>query len=592
MYRQFWRIFVKEYGRLHLAVAICGLTIVSAMLEGVNIGLLVPLLETLNSSDGEGVHWLTRGFSNLFGAVGISFQLETILLTLGLLVASITGLKYLREILVARTRVDLIVWMRTRNMGGMLNADISYFHRERLGTLTNTLVTQAIWIGSSLFTITEIIASLAIVLAYLTAAFLIDPALTAISLALMGLVILSVQHIVRRSKALGQAAVSRQYDLESSALESLSGIHMVKSFLLEGVRLLDFYGKAREVGEVEFHMYRNRALMVAYQEMILFVLIGAIVYVGFSILSLDVAVVVALLFILYRAAPRLASMNNLRQVLVASLSALSRVEKTVEETFTPKVVSGPRPFSGLHRSIELKNVRFSYDGVTEVFRDASFQIGRGEMTAIVGASGVGKTTLVDLILRYYDPVGGEILVDGVDLKELDLTSWRRSIGVVSQDTFLFNDTVANNITLGRPEVSEANLVEAATQAYAHDFIQQLPKGYQTEIGDRGWNLSGGQRQRLALARAILTKPDILILDEPTSSLDSESEQLIQTYIREIRGSCTLVVVAHRMSTIQDADKIVVLEDGKVAEEGDLATLMAAKGAFANNYLLQTARRSK
>jgi subfamily B ATP-binding cassette protein MsbA len=174
----------------------------------------------------------------------------------------------------------------------------------------------------------------------------------------------------------------------------------------------------------------------------------------------------------------------------------------------------------------------------------------------------------------------------VDLRELDLESWRKTIGVVSQDVFLFNDTVANNIALWRPEASQESIIEAAKQAYAHEFIQQMPEGYETTIGDRGWNLSGGQRQRLALARAIFSKPEVLILDEATSSLDSESERFIQEYINEIRGTRTLVVVAHRMSTIRGADKIVVLEEGKIVEEGDLNSLLAASGPFARFYRLQ------
>jgi ABC-type multidrug transport system fused ATPase/permease subunit len=193
---------------------------------------------------------------------------------------------------------------------------------------------------------------------------------------------------------------------------------------------------------------------------------------------------------------------------------------------------------------------------------------------------------VDLILRFYDPVQGSIEVDGVDLKDLDLTSWRRSIGVVSQDIYLFNETIAYNIGVGRTDANIEQIVEAAKQAYAHDFIQQLADGYETKIGDRGWNLSGGQRQRIALARAILKRPEILILDEATSSLDSESEQLIQDYMKEIRNSCTMIVVAHRTSTIQDADKIVVLLDGVIAEEGDWDTLSAGSGLLANYHRLQ------
>ena len=197
--------------------------------------------------------------------------------------------------------------------------------------------------------------------------------------------------------------------------------------------------------------------------------------------------------------------------------------------------------------------------------------------------------MIDLILRYYDPSEGSVLVDSEDLRQLDLASWRRSIGLVSQDVFLFNDTVLNNIAVGNQDSTMQEVVEAAVGAYAHEFIEQLPMGYDTLIGDQGWNLSGGQRQRIALARAILRKPSILILDEATSALDSESEQAVQNHIRRMHGKCTILAVAHRTSTIQDADKIVVLQDGQIVEEGNWDTLLAEAGIFATYHKLQSER---
>ena len=223
-----------------------------------------------------------------------------------------------------------------------------------------------------------------------------------------------------------------------------------------------------------------------------------------------------------------------------------------------------------------------------VLEDASFAVEKGNITALIGVSGAGKSTLVDLVLRFHDPSSGSILVDGVDLRNLTLKSWRSAIGVVNQDIFLFNDTVFNNIAMGFPEATKEQIIEAATDAFADQFIRQLPQGYDTLVGERGWNLSGGQRQRIALARAILRKPQILILDEATSSLDSESEQYIQKYINNIKGISTVLIVAHRMSTIQSADKIVVLENGRITEEGNWDSLLAKDAGLANYLQLQIA----
>ena len=217
----------------------------------------------------------------------------------------------------------------------------------------------------------------------------------------------------------------------------------------------------------------------------------------------------------------------------------------------------------------------------------NFKIPKGSMTAIVGPSGSGKTTLIDLIVRLYDPTAGSVLIDDVDLKNLILGDWRQSIGVVSQDVFLFNDTVFNNIALGKPKVSKKDVTTAAIQAYAHQFIEAMPDKYETIVGDRGWNLSGGQRQRLALARAIVSRPQILILDEATSALDSNSEQLVYQCIKQLRGETTIIIVAHRLATIRDADHIVVLENGEVSQEGLWDYLIKEQGILTEFNKLQS-----
>ena len=209
------------------------------------------------------------------------------------------------------------------------------------------------------------------------------------------------------------------------------------------------------------------------------------------------------------------------------------------------------------------------------------------MTAITGLSGAGKTTLVELILRNYEYSTGNIRVDGSDIKDFQVNTWLGAIGMVSQDVFLFNESVLYNISLGRNDVSDDDVIDSAKNASADSFIRQLPDGYDTHLGDRGWNLSGGLRQRLSLARAILKRPDILILDEATSSLDSESEVLIQDYINHIKGSTTVIVIAHRLSTIQNSDRIVVLEEGRVVENGDWDSLVADSGVLAKLYKLQS-----
>lgn len=243
-------------------------------------------------------------------------------------------------------------------------------------------------------------------------------------------------------------------------------------------------------------------------------------------------------------------------------------------------------FEGLKEKIELKKVNFSYDGKKEALKNINLTIRRGEVIALVGASGGGKTTITNLLPRFYDPAEGEILYDGVDLKNLDLPSLRGKIGIVTQETFLFHDTVFNNIAFGTPDCPREKVEAAAKAAYAHDFITKLPEGYDTIIGERGSRLSGGQKQRIAIARAILNDPEIIIFDEATSALDSEAEQLIQKAMENVVKGRTVIMIAHRLSTIRHADRILVVENGEITEEGVHEELMQKNGGYKHLHDIQ------
>ncbi|MEO1508123.1 MAG: ATP-binding cassette domain-containing protein, partial [Cyanobacteria bacterium J06633_23] len=290
---------------------------------------------------------------------------------------------------------------------------------------------------------------------------------------------------------------------------------------------------------------------------------------------------------LFRTLPYLGQLNSQRSTLANTAASVEIVTALLRRDDKPFMPRGVQPYRPLQEGIRFNQIRFNYPGhEQEVLRGIDLFLPKGQTLALVGSSGAGKSTLADLLPRFYDPTSGTIELDGVDLKAIDISSYRSNLGIVSQETFLFNASVRENLLYGRPEATEAELMAAAKQANAHEFIENLPQGFDTMIGDRGVLLSGGQRQRLAIARALLQDPDILILDEATSALDTVSERLVQNAIDKLSRDRTTLVIAHRLSTIHEADQIAVLDRGKVVEVGNHQDLLEKRGAYAKLHAMQ------
>jgi subfamily B ATP-binding cassette protein MsbA len=297
-------------------------------------------------------------------------------------------------------------------------------------------------------------------------------------------------------------------------------------------------------------------------------------------------VLITFIFMLYRLQPQVQKLNsNLTQVIALS-NYVKSVFLLLEREDKPYVISGNVNFHELRKGITFNAVNFLYPSQNKpALENISLFIPKGKTTALVGYSGAGKSTIINLIFRLYDVTSGEIYIDNYLIKELDLATWRSNMALVSQDVHIFSSTVRENIAYGRPDATETEIIAAAKQAHAHEFICELAQGYDTFVGDRGIKLSGGQRQRISIARAILCNPEILILDEATNALDNISEKLIQDAINLLSQNRTVIVIAHRLSTIKDADQIIVLKQGKVEEQGSFSDLMERKAVFHKLYQL-------
>jgi subfamily B ATP-binding cassette protein MsbA len=301
----------------------------------------------------------------------------------------------------------------------------------------------------------------------------------------------------------------------------------------------------------------------------------------------NLATFMVFIFVLYRLQPKVKDLDRARIHLVSLGAAVEDVNDLLRREDKPYQIPGSKPFTGLKKSISFERVTFHYNLADEpVLKDISLAIPAGKTTAIVGTSGAGKSTLIKLILRLYDCSAGDIRIDDLSLQELNLTAWRSKIALVSQDVYVFNTTVRENIAYGSLEATDAEIESAARRADAYDFIQKFPNGFETIVGERGVRLSGGQQQRISLSRAIVRNPHVLILDEATNALDSISESMIQTTLETFGKDRTVIVIAHRLSTIEYADHIIVLEDGCVREQGNLQQLIELDGLFARLYRIQ------
>jgi len=368
--------------------------------------------------------------------------------------------------------------------------------------------------------------------------------------------------------------------------EAISGIKQIKVFVT-GEDWINRFNRA--VNKLWYH-YRKQHVWLEIPPLILMLLL----YISVGVIAIVIKITApttftqliptfgTFAFAIFRLFPIVSTVGRSIMTVMGMLPACEIVY-SIQNDKIAHIEDGERELTSFKHNIEFDNVTFAYKGRSKIIEDVSITLEKGKTIAIVGRSGVGKTTIINLLLRLFDTSKGEIRVDGVNLKEYKLSSWLDKIGFVSQDTFVFNDTVKSNITLRRDKYFDKEVIKAAKDADAHNFISEFPEGYETLVGDKGMRLSGGQRQRVAIARAIIRKPEILIFDEATNALDNISEVLVQNAINRISKDHTTIVIAHRLSTVVNADKIIVLENGRVVEEGTHEELLENKGCYWELY---------
>ena len=415
-------------------------------------------------------------------------------------------------------------------------------------------------------------------------------ALAAVSVIVIPLTLVTILRMGNRLRRLATTGQERIGDMASALQEALTGIRIVKAFGREDAEERRFYENNKALLRAVMKALQVSSLGSSHMEVIgVAGIAGIIWYGGYLVIHGamtpgDFFSFLTAMFMAYTPLRKLGGANNTLQ---QALSAAERVFAVIDLENEVDRDHGRKELAPITRALEFRQVTFQYEG-SEVpaLCGIDLTIARGEIVALVGSSGSGKTTLASLVPRFYEPTGGAILIDGQDIRECTLRSLRRQIGIVSQDTVLFDETVQYNIAYGREDAPDEQIVEAAKSAYAHDFIERLPDGYRTRIGENGVKLSGGERQRLAIARAILRTPPILILDEATSSLDSESERVVQMALANLMTNRTTLVIAHRLSTVKNASRILVLDRGRIVESGSHEELLRRGGVYKRLHAIQ------
>lgn len=607
--------FIVPFWKHIVAAIVC--SFFYSILHGASVYLSIPLLDTLflqsskvsssnnNIKSEDGLSKLMpEWFNNVIDKISVQFQnfifagdtadilfRICMLIVLAFLGKSIFG--YLEAYYLAYVQQGVIKDIRDETYKHLHKLPMSYFKNERTGDLISRITSDVSVIQNSFTAVFKSIFREPITLIVFTfialsiswKLFLVSLVILPISIIIIGSVGVKLRNQTRKlQKQLGNITAVLQ--------ETITGVKIVKAFGMENYENKKFMNITKRFFKIVLKKVRIQNISSPLTEIIAVIVGVVIIYYGGLLVLVDKSLkageFLGFLFAIFQMIPPMKIMATVNNKIQESIAAGDRVFELLDTEPGIKNIETPNRIDNFKENIVFENVWFSYDDSDEdILGDISLNVNKGEIIALVGGSGAGKTTFVDLIPRFYDPTKGSIKIDGIDIKEYDLADLRALMGIVTQETVLFNETVAKNIAYGFDNFPKEKIIEVAKIANAHNFIIELPNGYETIIGEQGVKLSGGQRQRLSISRALLKNPPIMIFDEATSALDNESEMLVQEAIERLMKERTTFVIAHRLSTIRNADRILVLDKGKIVQQGKHEELLSdEKGIYNKLYELQ------
>lgn len=606
--------FVKPYWK-HLSLSVI-FTILFALLNGLSVYLTIPLLDTLFQESARNVtleqpstiekassvlpNWLVKvgdEVSHSFNEFVFAGDKSEALMKICFLVLMAFFLKnifnYLQAYFMTYVEYGAMKDLRDQAYQHLHQLPMSFFKKERVGNLISRFTNDVTIVQASITAaFLNLIREPLTIIVFLLIALSISWQLTIMALIVLPFTMLIIWWIGLKLRKQSGKIQQKMADITSILQETISGVKIVKAFGMEHYENKKFLRETQNYFRLILKIVRVRNLSSPLTEF-LSVIIGVFIiyYGGILVLqenTLKASEFLGFLFAIFQLMPPIKELSSVNNRIQESSAAGDRIFEILDTKPNISDYENSKVKDKFEKSIKFENVTFLYeDSVEPVLTDISFTVEKGEILALVGPSGGGKSTLVDLIPRFYDPTSGKIFIDGIDLRDIKIQNLRKLMGIVTQETFLFNESIRNNIAYGLQDCPLEKIIEAAITANAHNFILEMPEGYDTVIGERGVKISGGQRQRLSIARAILKNPDIMIFDEATSSLDNESEILVQEAIERMMVNRTTVVIAHRLSTIRNAHRILVLDRGKIVQLGNHEDLIAdEKGLYRKFYEMQ------
>lgn len=578
--------YFPTFGDLPNTWSSLGLIVVVGFVEGFGLSLFIPLLEIMQTGRFETDNAIFRYIKLVYSYLHLEVTLNTLLIGIVFVVSASLFLTFIQHVIISKSMNLYTRQLRDRFTHSFINSDMEHLSGLNHGSIINFLVQESY--RGSFALLAEIMCAAAIIQIIILLGFatVISWQLVLLSLLFVTLALLVIYRFLFMAKKLGEERTKINGYMSFVSLEVLRSSKFIRLTASEDSVLQRLHAIFKDSCRIYYLADVNKSAVSLISQLFPLFLLATSISFSFHLMTISSSMIIVFLLILVRIMPKVIQLQQQYQTYMTASPSLNIViEETIknEQNRENRIANG-KMFSGLQHEIQLKNIKYTYrNSDVPAIHDVSFSLERNSYTAFVGVSGSGKSTLLDIITGIRRPDAGTVLVDGTDINQLDTISWRTRIGYVGQETTIFNDTIRNNLRFAHPEASDEQIMRCLRLAHFTEVLNALPNGLDTVLGDNGTRLSGGERQRLAIARALIGSPDLLIFDEATSALDNESEHHVQSAIESIAGEITIIVIAHRLSTIKMADTIHVLENGRIIESGTFKQLLSSNQRFSELY---------